>query len=473
MFIGGAFIWFTGVVEDRMDPEEMNRVRVRCFGYHSEDSGLLPTEDLPWATVLMPNTSSGTSGIGDSPHALMEGSWVVGFFRDGESAQDPLIIGSIASFNSKDQAPKGSAFTGLDFPRGEYEGQSDVNKSARNNNFGQGTSMDIRASTTDPSPVSTASAPKISSVAPNKPASYYNNNSWAPLKPYNGALPTYPYNKVTESESGHVVEIDDTPGYERTLRMHASGSYEEIYQDGTRQIKILGDDYEVVLGAKNIHIKGNCNITCDGDMRQLVYGNYHLEVEGDYTQNIKGSLQTRINGNSEYEIGRSRSGNIGLNDNLLVNGDSIRNVVLDDLLTVSGSHVNNTAGNMSLVAYGNTSVFSGKKYSQTCIGDYAVASGGNALFGVAGTLTEDIDGSYNSTIGASMSLDVTGTYDLDGQTINLDSTNLSIDGTNGNITVRSIELATHTHPQTGGTSADSDAGVDVGAPSGVTGTGSE
>ena len=89
---------------------------------------------------------------------------------------------------------------------------------------------------------------------------------------------------------------------------------------------------------------------------------------------------------------------------------------------------------------------------------------------MSGNLTEDIDGSYNRDVGGSQYIDVVGTYDVDGQTIDLSSTNLSIDGDNGNVTVRSIELATHTHPQTGGTSSDGDSGVDVGAPSGVTGS---
>ena len=123
---------------------------------------------------------------------------------------------------------------------------------------------------------------------------------------------------------------------------------------------------------------------------------------------------------------------------------------------------------MSLVAYGNTSVFSGNKYSQTCIGDYAVASGGNAKFGVSGNLTEDIDGSYHRDVGGSQYIDVVGTYDVDGQTIDLSSTNLSIAGDNGNVTVRSIELATHVHTQPD-TGADATSQGNTNAPDGVTG----
>ena len=95
-FIGGEFEWFTAEVEDVNDPEKLNRVKVRCHGWHTDDTGVLKISDLPWATVIMPATSASYKGIG-SNHELMVGSWVVGFFRDGPSAQDPIIMGSIAT----------------------------------------------------------------------------------------------------------------------------------------------------------------------------------------------------------------------------------------------------------------------------------------------------------------------------------------------------------------------------------------
>ena len=96
-FIGnGMFSWFIGVVENVNDPKFLNRVKVRCFGYHTQDKGILPTEKLPMATVMMPNTSASLKGVG-SNHELEIGSTVVGFFRDGNSAQDPIIMGTIAT----------------------------------------------------------------------------------------------------------------------------------------------------------------------------------------------------------------------------------------------------------------------------------------------------------------------------------------------------------------------------------------
>lgn len=91
-FIGGQFEWFTGIIKDIKDPEGLNRVKVHCLGFYDG----VDTKNLPWATVVMPVTNASIKGNGGNHH-LEEGSWVVGFFRDGPSAQDPMVIGSIAT----------------------------------------------------------------------------------------------------------------------------------------------------------------------------------------------------------------------------------------------------------------------------------------------------------------------------------------------------------------------------------------
>jgi hypothetical protein len=109
----GLFTWFIGEVKDISDTREaLNRVRVLAYGYYdgvtdknqngnSSSEGPIPKEeedwsDLPWATVMMPTTSASLKGVGGNHH-LEVGSWVIGFFRDGPSAQDPIVIGSIAT----------------------------------------------------------------------------------------------------------------------------------------------------------------------------------------------------------------------------------------------------------------------------------------------------------------------------------------------------------------------------------------
>ena len=92
-FIGSQFTWFIGSVVDIDDPLLSNRVKVMPYGFYDET---IDKSHLNWSTVMMPNTSSSYKGYG-SNHELMVGSWVVGFFRDGPSAQDAIILGSIAS----------------------------------------------------------------------------------------------------------------------------------------------------------------------------------------------------------------------------------------------------------------------------------------------------------------------------------------------------------------------------------------
>ena len=93
-FLGNKFDWFVGVVEDRHDPEMTGRLRVRCLGVHIGDKLSLPTADLPWASVTLPTTASGISGLGQSPSFIVEGSWVWGYFRD-EIKQEPVVVGTL------------------------------------------------------------------------------------------------------------------------------------------------------------------------------------------------------------------------------------------------------------------------------------------------------------------------------------------------------------------------------------------
>ena len=85
--ISTEFIWWQGVVEDRDDPLMMGRCRVRIVGYHTDDKKDIPTELLPWAYLAMPiNTRPNSVPVGPT-----EGTWVMGFFRDGDNCQEPIV----------------------------------------------------------------------------------------------------------------------------------------------------------------------------------------------------------------------------------------------------------------------------------------------------------------------------------------------------------------------------------------------
>ena len=61
--LGEDFIWWYGVVEDRADPLELGRVRVRCYGWHTDDLKEIPTDSLPWAQPIQDITSAALGGI--------------------------------------------------------------------------------------------------------------------------------------------------------------------------------------------------------------------------------------------------------------------------------------------------------------------------------------------------------------------------------------------------------------------------
>lgn len=113
------------------DLEESNRVKVRIMGYHTRSRSRLPSKDLPWASIMMPTTESVTRNNAGIVHGLENGMWVIGTFLDGESAQQPLILGSLGisdkgqTFEDKMQAAGG---TNNNIPRSGVLATREANK---------------------------------------------------------------------------------------------------------------------------------------------------------------------------------------------------------------------------------------------------------------------------------------------------------------------------------------------------------
>ena len=235
-YVGGQFDWFIGVVEDNLDQQLRNRVKVRCFGYHTEDKAELPTKDLPYATVMMPTTGPSVEGIGMN-HQLLTGSWVVGFFRDGPSAQDPIVMGSIGSFTSKARDPNLGFSGAYGNKAGVFDRPEEIDK--------------------------------------------FNN-----------------LNQVTKTVAGHLVELDNQPFLERLSVTHGTNESNvsidqkgiitvisngegtvfkqhrlildpdlnqiRITHDSGTQIKILSEGtVEIISANDTVNIKGNTTVTGD------------------------------------------------------------------------------------------------------------------------------------------------------------------------------------------------------------------
>jgi len=91
----------------------------------------------------------------------------------------------------------------------------------------------------------------------------------------------YPYNKVTQTESGHIIEMDDTPGSERIHIYHKSGTYVEIDANGSMVKRTKGSSYEIIDRNGKISIAGRADISVNGACNIFVGNDANIEVEGD------------------------------------------------------------------------------------------------------------------------------------------------------------------------------------------------
>ena len=288
-----GFSWFIGVVEDRNDPKKAGRVRVRCLGYHTTDIQEIPTEDLPWATVMMPVTAGANSGIGMSPHFLIEGTWVVGFFRD-PAKQEPVIMGALTGMNttspseftiaSSSETGGQSKGGGFKDPNGKYPTElyldiADTNLLAQ------------EAFDTHPSK-SIKDAKDSWSTA--------SGSAEQPATTQSSAK--YPTNHVFETESGHYVEFDDTAGNERIHLFHKKGTFIEIDSAGNVIIKTVGNVTNIVAGNMDTYVKGNYSVSAGGNIDIYAKGNLTEKVDGNVKITVKGNVESAITGSLTEEV---------------------------------------------------------------------------------------------------------------------------------------------------------------------------
>lgn len=283
-YFGLNMVWFFGVVEDRKDPLKLGRVRVRCYTWHTDDKKKIPTEALPWAQCVQPVTSAATSGIGRSPTGLVEGSWVFGFFMDGEDAQKPMVLGSLAGIPT--ELPNKEK--GFNDPNGVYPSyinEPDVDKLARNE------SPDL------PTIKHEEVKRKTGSIIPHGP------DTWD--EPEDKYAASYPKNHVWRTESGHVIEVDDTPNNERIQEYHKSGTFREISASGNTVTRIVGDNYTIIAKNDYVRVEGKVNLHINEDCNTYIKGDWNIQVDGNKKEVIKGRYDLDItaeNGDGELDI---------------------------------------------------------------------------------------------------------------------------------------------------------------------------
>ena len=459
-----GFVWFVGVVEDRNDPDALGRVRVRCIGFHTEDISALPTTDLPWAHVMHPVTDPSMHGMGSTPSFLVEGSYVIGFFRDAGDKQQPIIIGSLPG-NPESAADPRSGFNdprGINAIQTQYKGnpvygpypvdgvnytmasghqlgESDTSRLAQDENSENHNALINRRAmrlSGDPSDLSgngvpTATKPNLSAVS--DVAETETRGFWeephpkghsATIKPYPSSK--YPYNHVHESESGHIREIDDTPKAERLFTQHKSGTFEELHTDGSKVIKVIGDNYEIIAGDSYVSISGSVNLTIAGTVREYIKGDYHLEVEGDYTQKIGGNIRTKvgyksggnveeeIKGNHAYNISGYVRGNIGPLEGSAASGEG------DVDINITGTKTEIIGKKFVVYSIDDMKLITDSDFFTSVSGDMTLATTSGIMSFKAGT-DLDIRSATTLTLKSETTIDMDATteVDIDSAIINL------------------------------------------------------
>ena len=287
-----GFVWFTGVVEDRNDPTKLGRVRVRCVGYHTDDKVKIPTEDLPWAWVLQTIHTPSMNGMGHTPGFLVEGTWVMGFFRDPDTLQEPIIMGSLPGVpeklgdpnkgfndpNRRETNPDLDGYNTSIYPR--TTGEPDTNRLARNFEVQDTIVGDKKA--------------KVVEGIRSADGTTYDE----PTTTYNAV---YPKNHVFESESGHIVEYDDSSGVERVAQHTMPGTFYEVDAAGNRVDKVVSNDYHLVSGNNHEHVQGDMHLTVEGTLN-IKCKAFNIEVTDDYTEDVGGSQTIKIEGARTTDI---------------------------------------------------------------------------------------------------------------------------------------------------------------------------
>jgi len=202
----------------------------------------------------------------------------------------------------------------------------------------------------------------------------------------------YPNSQVKETSSGHIVEYDDTPGAERIMIRHRTGSGVEMRANGTmiygsvaNTIRVTAHDEKVIVdGDGELHYNGNLKLKVSGDFDLEVGGDYNLRVDGDVDQTIKRSYKQDIGKSKEVKIIESRSETIGIDGTTFIHGNSTNTIKKTNSIFVGEDEAHNVGGTLFMTAENEVSL-STKSINATAsslavLGDSGTIGGTNMVY---------------------------------------------------------------------------------------------
>jgi hypothetical protein len=286
-----GFIWWTGVVENRIDPLKLGRVQVRVYGWHTENKALIPTEELHWAQPIFPSNNSNVT------YTCKEGDTVFGFFMDGDSAQYPFIFGRMPDI----PIIKYPASIGFSDPGNEEIMKTrPVEIESRSMVDGQGIEFTNKEPVRYPDPLEEATTSRFArhENLANTPLPFITSQlktvecvegeSWDEMPPDYDT--EYPYNDSKQSESGHYVDVDDTRNHERICLTHRTGTMMEMANSGSIHIKTMKDSYVVVHGKVYEDYRGRVKKTGEKKTGLRNKGKVVIEINNDLEIHVAGKV---------------------------------------------------------------------------------------------------------------------------------------------------------------------------------------
>ena len=414
-----GFIWWNGVVEDRKDPLMIGRCRVRILGWHTANKTELPTANLPWAYPVMPITSASQTNAGDAPVGPVEGTWVMGYYRDGELAQEPVMIGTMPGI-PENLAKQNTGFNdprldvqnvdrqqrppveppavslmgwpyppkGLQFSAGQevqiteftneqrQETQTGKSLYPRYTNkpttsiYARGVSdsstglpdagiIGSKNSNLDSGSIKTKYTPstnlttRLSETAITEvDASTFTIDSETKIEqPPSAYSAAYPFNHVYESESGHLIEIDDTPTKERLHWYHRSGTFTEFHPKGNRVDAVRGTHYHMVTG--------NLESIVSGQEKKIVRNDSLSKYSKSKFETIAGDMIVTSN-DGDIILGAPAGTTLISGGNVLIDAANTLVLQAQQIIRSDDAASDVVKGSYSLEAQGEYGLSSGK-----------------------------------------------------------------------------------------------------------------
>ncbi len=168
--------------------------------------------------------------------------------------------------------------------------------------------------------------------------------------------PQYPYNFTYASLSGHMWEMDDTPGVERINFQHKTGSRLAIGAEGTTLIKSQGnlynvssgDAYMLSMGGYVVSVKDNIDMRSTSDVTLHADGSVTLLSRNDSVEHISGKKDILVAETLQIKCNR-----------LIIEADNIDFVAHANITMEAGGDIKmRSGGGMSTSSGGDTTVFS-------------------------------------------------------------------------------------------------------------------